>query len=269
VLGARGRRWPAWIAWFVDVGEVVLRGQVAWFRELVACGCDALAVDGGFAVASGVGSNTENGAVASPAIGPGELDRLVTWLRRRDLPASVIVTGRAEAGVVRGLTDRGLRAESGGNEMGRPLTGADGVEPPPGMVNEVIDRAALRDSYRVYAADGWFDGPGELDLQIGLADRLGFGRRVRHWVARHDGAAVGAATSFRFGDTIALVKCCVALPFRRRGIGTALTRARLAAAQRDGAVRAVVSPSPDGYQLHRFLGFELAPVPPDRWFYLE
>jgi GNAT superfamily N-acetyltransferase len=253
----------------VDVGEVGLRAQAAWFRELAACGCEALAVDGGLAVASGVESNTENGAVVSPAIRPGELDRLVEWLRRRGRPASVIMTGGTDAGLARGLTDRGLRAENGGTEMGRSLTGADSLEPPAGIVSAVIDPAALRDSYQVYLADGWFDGPGEVDPQIGLAERLGFGRRVRHWVARYDGAAVGAASSFRFGDTVALVRCCVALPVRRRGIGTALTRARLAAAHRDGAVQAVVSPSPDGYQLHRSLGFELAPVPPDRWFYLD
>ncbi|MEU4690589.1 hypothetical protein [Actinoplanes sp. NPDC023714] len=43
----------------------------------------------------------------------------------------------------------------------------------------------------------------------------------------------------------------------------------LAAAARDGAVQAVLFPSPDGFHLHRSLGFTSVPVRPDRCFYLH
>jgi GNAT superfamily N-acetyltransferase len=130
---------------------------------------------------------------------------------------------------------------------------------------------ALRENHRVYADDGWWDEPGELDHHVEVATRLGFGpgRPVRHWTARHQGVPVGAATSFQFDDAVLLAHVCVAAPWRRQGIGTALTRVRLAAAVSQGAVQAVLFPSPDGYHLHQSLGFGLAPVHPNRWFYLS
>jgi GNAT superfamily N-acetyltransferase len=67
---------------------------------------------------------------------------------------------------------------------------------------------------------------------------------------------------------VVLVRCCVLPAHRRRGIGAALTRARLAAALTQGAHQAVLSPSPDGARLHESQGFALVPAPPDRWFYL-
>jgi GNAT superfamily N-acetyltransferase len=270
-------RWDAWhgIGCCMDIGGLALRGQVEWFRYLVARGCAHLAVDDGFAVASGLPSNTDNGAVVSAGSlhRPTVLDRLLSWLGHWQLPGSVIVTGPLNVDVVPQLTDRGLVAENAGHEMGRPLTAADSARPaalPPGIrVAEVTDSSALRDSYQVYRGDGWFEEPDEFDHHLDVANRLGFGagHQIRHWAAHWDGNPVGAATSFLFGDTVMLVKCCVARRFRRRGIGTALTRTRLAAAYRDGASQAVLSPSPDGYQLHRSLRFTLVPLPPNRWFY--
>jgi hypothetical protein len=259
----------------MDIAGLALQGQVEWFRHLAAGGCAHLAVDDGFAVASGLPSNTDNGAVVSAEIlcRPAVLDRLLSWLGNRGLPGSVIVTGPLNVDLVRQLTDRGLVAENAGNEMGRPLTARDRPGPttlPPGIrVAEVTDASALRDSYQVYRADSWYEEPNEFDLHLDVANRLGFGpgHQVRHWVAQHDGNSVGAATSFLFSDTVMLVKCCVARRFRRRGIGTALSRTRLAAAYQESAGQAVLSPSPDGYQLHRSLGFALAPLPPNRWFY--
>ena len=78
----------------MDVGEVAREAQVEWFRHLGARGCPQLNVPHGFGVASGLASNTENGAVVSPAIldRPADLDQLLTWLRDRADAASVIVT---------------------------------------------------------------------------------------------------------------------------------------------------------------------------------
>jgi len=53
------------------------------------------------------------------------------------------------------------------------------------------------------------------------------------------------------------------------GFGSAPTRVKLAVAAGQGAVQAVVFPSPNSCHLHHFLGFELAPVLPDRCFYLR
>jgi len=250
---------------------------MAWFRGLVAGGFPQTSGDDGFAVSTGLASNTENGAVISPSVfDKGHpLDALLVWLRARAVPASVLTTGPLEAGAVAQLVARGLVPELGGNTMGRMLTGFDTEVDerlaPGRQISEVTDVAALRENFGVYADDGWWDDPADLDHRVRVAVRLGFGpgRPIRHWTARHHDVPVGAATSFQFDDAVLLVHSCVAGPWRRQGIGTALTRVRLAAAVSHGGVRAVLFPSPDGYHLHHSLGFGLAQVHPDRWFYLR
>lgn len=55
---------------------------------------------------------------------------------------------------------------------------------------------------------------------------------------------------------------------RRRGIGTALARHRLAAAAAAGIDRAVAALSSDGAHVYRSLGFESVPVRADVSWYL-
>jgi GNAT superfamily N-acetyltransferase len=260
----------------VDISELALRAQVAWFRGLAASGFPQISAGEGFAVSTGLASNTENGAVICPSVlgNPHELDVLLVWLRERAVPASVLVTGPLDPEATAHLIDRGLEPEQTGNNMGRLLAGRDaGIAGRLSgwLTSEVTDARALRENHRVYADDGWWDEPGELDHHVEIATRLGFGpgRPIRHWTAHHQGVPVGAATSFQFDDAVLLAHVCVAAPWRRQGIGTALTRDRLAAAVSQGAVQAVLFPSPDGYHLHHSLGFGLAPVHPNRWFYLS
>jgi GNAT superfamily N-acetyltransferase len=250
---------------------------MAWFRGLAADGFPQISAGDGFAVSTGLDSNTENGAVIAPSVldNPHELDALLVWLREKAVPASVLVTGPLEPEATAQLIDRGLEPERTGNDMGRLLAGFDPdvarLPAPQWQISEVTDAQALRQNQRVYADDGWWDEPGELDRRVEIAARLGFGpgRPIRHWTACHQGVPVGGATSFQFDDAVLLVHCCVATGRRRQGIGTALTRVRIAAAAANGAVQAVLFPSPAGYHLHHSLGFELAPVHPDRCFYLH
>ncbi|MFG1993921.1 GNAT family N-acetyltransferase [Actinoplanes sp. NPDC048988] len=246
----------------MDISEVALRAQVAWLRHLADGGFDRISAGDGFAVATGLDSNSENGAVGSAR----ELPELVDWLRERAVPASVIVTGPPDPATTTWLIDQGLHPDRTGNNMGRRLDEAPSPPSAEWPISEVTDVRALRENQSVYAEDGWWPEPAGLDRRVEVAARLGFGpgRPIRHWTAHHEGVPVGAATSFQFGDTVLLAACCVAAPWRRRGIGTALTQRRLAGS----AVQAVVFPTQDGYHLHHSLGFELAPAHPDRCFYL-
>jgi GNAT superfamily N-acetyltransferase len=279
----------------MDVGEAALRAQAEWFWTLAASGFELLAVDGGFAVATGLDSNTENGAVIAPEIAarPGELDRLLAWLHRRGVPASIVASGPLDGPAVAALTARGLVPDNTATDMGLTLTGpatptgsagGGGPATPAAaavgsgrvaagggvVVGEVLGSEELLDSLAVYVEDGWYRAD-EVAAVHAAAVQVGFGPRhaVRHWVARRDGGVVGAATSFRFGTGVALVRCCVRKAARRRGIGTALSRARLEGAVSDGATHAVVAPSADGFRLHRSLGFVAVRVPPDRLFHLR
>ena len=55
---------------------------------------------------------------------------------------------------------------------------------------------------------------------------------------------------------------------RRRGIGRALALTRLREATQRGSTIATLSPSPDGFELYRRLGFTVQPIPAGRWFHL-
>jgi GNAT superfamily N-acetyltransferase len=259
----------------VDVAEGVLKGQAEWFRLLADRGCPHLQADAALAVTSGLFSNTENGIVVSSraAATLETVIELVRWVTERHVPASLVLTDVVGDDVVECLIDAGLTPENAGHEMGMPLV-PDAL--PAFSVNrnvdirEVSDELTLCDGLRVLDEDGWFDEPGEYERRRVVAARVGYGAGspVRHWVAYRGSRPVGMATSFRFCDTVVLAHCCVAEDQRRRGIGTALTSARLEAAYRSAARLAVLSPSPDGYELHRSLGFTLVDSPQDRWFYL-
>jgi hypothetical protein len=109
----------------VDISELALRAQVAWFRGLAGGGFPQISARDGFAVSTGLDSNTDNGAVIAPSVldNPLELDALLVWLRERAVPASMLVTGPLEAEATARLIDRGLEAECTGNNMGRLLGG--------------------------------------------------------------------------------------------------------------------------------------------------
>jgi hypothetical protein len=111
----------------VDISELALRAQVAWFRGLAAGGFPQISAGDGFAVSTGLDSNTENGAVIAPSVldNPHELDALLVWLREKAVPASVLVTGPPEPEATARLIDRGLEPERTGNNMGRLLAGFD------------------------------------------------------------------------------------------------------------------------------------------------
>lgn len=253
------------------MAELALAGQAAWFELLSRRGAESVGMAGGLAVVSGLGSNTENGVVACRATlaDEGAVGMLVDWVARRAVPASLIVAEPVEPELLAPLLAHGLVAERAGTEMGMALT--DARLPPatvPGVdVVEVADAGTLGDGLAALGSE-WFED-GELERRVAVGCRIGYGpgSAARHWVAYQSATAVGMATSFTFDDVVVLQHCGVVPTHRRRGIATALTGARLEAASEDCARLAVLSPSPDGFELHSRLGFHLVPARPDRWFY--
>lgn len=256
----------------VDYAEVVLRGHVAWFELLARVGSDSRRVAGALAVVTGVQSNSDNGIAVDPeTVDLGGLEALLAWLRASDVPASCVLTKPADAATLRRLGSLGLTPDNDGREMGRSL---DGYQPPRPTARgyEIAEATTAADVMDGLLAlgDDWYEGQDRearhrLDLCVGV------GRRspVRHWVARRRGVPVAMATSFRVGDVVILQRCGVDALHRRRGVATALTAAWLPAAIADGATAAVLSPSPDGYELHRHLGFSLVRSHHDRWFHFS
>lgn len=256
----------------MDIAELSLASQAAWFELLAEHGYESRRSTGALAVVTGLASNSENGVVTDGR-GLGDIRALmglIDWVAGRGVPASLILREPASRESLAELERRGLLSERSAHEMGLTL-GEDAMPSatsPAAVVDEVREESALRAGLQALGQE-WFEDD-DLDRRFELYSRIGYGpgSTVRHWTAERAGSIVGMASSFRFDDIVALTGCGVRAPFRRRGIATALTGCRLRAAFADGARSAILSPSPDGYELHRHLGFTLVPLPPDRWFYL-
>lgn len=256
----------------MDVAELGLSGQIEWFRFLGEAGAGEVVDDGaGFAVVTGLASSSDNGIVIGrEAISDRRsVRRLIDHVLDCNVSASLVLSEPVSTPEMRVLLDLGLTPENRANDMGKAIRSRPTVAPPDDVeIAEVHDADTLLGGLRALG-ENWFDEP-ECLARMTCYQRLGFGpgHRVRHWIALRAGHVIAMATSFRFDQSVVLMHCGVIEPERRRGVASALTAARLGAALDDGATSAVLSPSPDGFELHRQLGFRLEPLPPNRWFYL-
>jgi GNAT superfamily N-acetyltransferase len=106
----------------------------------------------------------------------------------------------------------------------------------------------------------------DLPLGMRLKTLAGWNQTTADWelllevgrglVAVIDGVGVGTATVVGYGQAFSWIGMVLVDPaFRRRGIGTALLDAAIAAGRRHGAVR--LDATPQGEPLYRRLGFEV------------
>jgi hypothetical protein len=79
--------------------------------------------------------------------------------------------------------------------------------------------------------------------------------RMTSWIGRVAGRAVAAAMSYRAYGAIGVFGVTTVASARKRGYGTAMTRAAVLA---DSGLPSVLSPSPEGENLYRRLGFRPA-----------
>jgi ribosomal protein S18 acetylase RimI-like enzyme len=77
--------------------------------------------------------------------------------------------------------------------------------------------------------------------------------RMVLWLGRVEGKPVGAAMSYRTDEAVGIFGVTTIASMRRRGYGTALTRAAMLV---DSGLPSVLAPSPEGERLYRRLGFE-------------
>jgi len=216
-------------------------------------GRGAIAVDlaGGAAVFTGEGSPFDKviGIGYEPIDWP-SFDGFERALRSRGAAVQVEVASRADPEIARTLTARGYRLVGFEDVLGR------GLDEPPDVANrpDVDVRPVLPheiDAWieTVVTAQAHPDGPAAHELFArdalervyrDLAGLDGF----RRYLARRDGAVAGGAC-LRLDGRLAELCGAATLPeHRRRGVQTALTRARLADARRAGCDLATVTTAP-------------------------
>jgi hypothetical protein len=77
--------------------------------------------------------------------------------------------------------------------------------------------------------------------------------RMVLWLGRVEGKPVGAAMSYRTDEAVGIFGVTTIASMRRRGYGSALTRAAMLV---ETELPSILAPSPEGEQVYRRLGFE-------------
>jgi GNAT superfamily N-acetyltransferase len=253
--------------------EASWAAQAEWLRRLAAVPqAQVREVGDGFAVRTGVQSNADNGVVSDEADDAAIAD-VIAWI---DAPAQWLVSARSTLGPR--LAAAGCRPERDGVVMGAAIADLPAAAQPPAGVDIVDAFPDLRAGARRHGggetvAAGiarWravAEGTGLVKDAAGAAAALAGVTGVTRLLAVRDGNPVGIAGAIPVGDTLFLQYLAVLEAERGRGIGRALTAARLRGAP-PGCRRAVLDPTPDSIPFHRRLGFELRPALRDRVYSL-
>jgi GNAT superfamily N-acetyltransferase len=227
-----------WVAECSDAARA-RRGDTVGFARTLAGGIASFAeADSPFDKVAGLGFAGVPGADA--------LDEVERAFAELGTPVQVELCHLANPEVGAFLTERGYRLESYENVLGRRLDDA---------VDEVsADVRPCRDD----ELEAWLSAVADASLVTdteGLPSHEDFSREtlvtvlrdmagVRRYLAERDGEFAGGA-SFRVTDGIAQFAGAATVPaHRRRGVQTALLRARLAAARAAGCDLAIVTTQP-------------------------
>lgn len=206
---------------------------------------------GVFAFATGLPVSQFNGCVVvEPAI-PSEFGTALDWLAGLGLPHRLWVSEE--------LTTRlGGVAVAHGYERGMwPYPGMvlDRVsvpaEPSAGVTVEPVGESGLDEYHQVFVAHG---RPVELASQM-FPPAFAADPDIQLFIGRLEGQAVGTAVAIRTGDVSGVYAVGTLPAARRRGVGSALTWAAVAAGRAWGCDTIVLQASEMGFPMYAAMGF--------------
>ncbi len=182
----------------------------------------------------------------------GDLSAAVAWMAERDVPFLVTVTGPVLENVTSHLDD--LDLVRAGEQPGMAMASLDGI-PPPGSAADIaeVTDPDEREAFSAVTASAFGmepDGAEQLDRAALAAEN------VRLFLGSLDGRPAASGLLVRSGDVAGLYSIGVREPFRRRGIGEAMSRAVLRAGREAGCRVGVLQSSEMGYPLYERMGFE-------------
>lgn len=133
----------------------------------------------------------------------------------------------------------------------------EGVSPPEGLVVRRVSHAGLLRQWAQVADEAFGEPEDVLRARLAVHASLGVAREapLQRYVALLDGQPVAMSLLFLGAGVAGIYDVATVKSARRRGIGTAVTRAPLRAAREQGYRVAVLEASPMGEQVYRRLGF--------------
>jgi predicted GNAT family acetyltransferase len=213
-------------------------------RQLAELVTESRPFAGGVAGYSGPGTfhNRVLNAGLVGSVSDEELDALVEFYRRRDVPAAVELCPFADPGLLAGLAGRGFVLREFKQLMHRPLQPHESLPSPPlgwpaRLEVREFDRGSAGEVEQcVKITMSGFFAPGQAipEPVLDVARRVTRLGHTRSFLALVDGVPAGAG-SMDLGDQVAHLQGTSVLPeFRQRGVQQALMLTRLARAAEHG-----------------------------------
>jgi ribosomal protein S18 acetylase RimI-like enzyme len=236
-----------------DLTALANENFVASYVKLVEhCSAgEARRIGGVFAFVTGLPISFFNGCVVVEPATPGDLDAALDWVAGRRVPHQVFVAAELEAGVVAGPT--ASRLERG--PVPFPGMVLHPIPEPPeaaaGVVVVPIDDSGHEEFLGVGEALGL---PREL-AEVLLPRSLVLDEDVQAFVARLDGRPVGYSLAIRSAGASGVYNVGTLPAARRRGVGTALTWAAVAAGRAQGFDCAVLQSTEMAVSMYEAMGF--------------
>jgi GNAT superfamily N-acetyltransferase len=226
---------------------------VGSYRTLLAhCPDGEIREAGGvFAFATGLPLSLFNGCVVVEPASPPDFGTALDWLAGLGLPHRLwvsedLTTRLSGVAVVHGY-QRGMWPYPGMVLDRASVPSA----PSPGVTVVPVDESGLDEYHQVFVQHG---RPVELARQL-FPPSFAADPDVQLFIGRLEGRAVGTAIAIRSGDVGGVYAVGTLPAARRRGVGTALTWAAVAAGRAWGCDTIVLQASEMGFPMYAAMGF--------------
>ena len=193
-----------------------------------------------------------NGCLVLDDADPNDLDAAVTWVESGHVPFQVRVDDTVLSRLARTIAERGLVEEP----PPMPAMVLHPIPDPPAPAPRVTVSAVQPDTYEDFLG---------ILVASGISAKwapLIFPRRwiglegQRYFVAQLDDRPVGISVAVHTGESGGIYSVATIEEARRRGVGSAVTWAAVAAIRDWGCTSAVLQSSGMGYPVYRAMGFE-------------
>ena len=229
------------------------RNYVGSYRKLVEHSAEGeiLEVGGVFAFVTGVPLSLFNGCVVVEPATVTELDAALEWVRRRGMPHRTWIAEEFAPGLSDVPPGHGLQRDP------VPYPGMvlhPVPEPPPpsvGVTVVPVTESSL-DEYLQVCMEGGL--PPDLAQRL-FSPSFAADPDVRLFTGRLEGRPVGTSVAIRSGDVSGVYAVGTLTAARRRGVGTALTWAAVAASRAWGCDTIALQASDMGFSVYAAMGF--------------